>query len=78
MSSCVFGEMLTGRPILAGDSDQNQLRIIFDLVGTPTDETMPGWRQLPGAEGVNPPPHPPTLSTRFREYVQYLCLDDLR
>ena len=60
--------MLVGRPILAGDSDANQLKIIFDLMGTPTEETMPGWRSLPGAEGLNFSPKPPTLAQRFREY----------
>ena len=65
--SCVFGEMLIGKPILAGDSDSNQLKIIFDLVGTPTEETMPGWKSLPGAEGLSIQPRPPTLPQRFRE-----------
>ncbi|KAL3425621.1 serine threonine-protein kinase bur-1 [Phlyctema vagabunda] len=65
---CVFGEMLIGKPILSGDSDQNQLRIIFELVGTPTDETMPGWKTLPGAEGLNFRPQISTLSQRFREH----------
>jgi serine/threonine-protein kinase BUR1 len=66
-SSCVFGEMLVGKPILAGDSDTKQLDIIFDLVGTPTESTMPGWRSLPGAEGLSPRARPPTISQRFRE-----------
>ncbi|KAF8859588.1 Pkinase-domain-containing protein [Acephala macrosclerotiorum] len=65
---CVFGEMLIGKPILSGDSDANQLKIITDLVGTPNDENMPGWRVLPGAEGLNFPPHPSTLAQRFRQY----------
>jgi serine/threonine-protein kinase BUR1 len=60
--------MLVGKPILAGDSDPRQLEIIFDLVGTPTEENMPGWRSLPGAERLNPPPRPATLPQRFREY----------
>lgn len=60
--------MLTGKPILAGESDNHQLDIIFDLVGTPTDQTMPGWRQLPGAEGLMPRPRPPSLPQRFREH----------
>lgn len=67
---CVFGEMLIGKPILAGDSDTNQLRMVFDLVGSPTEETMPNWRSLPGAEGLNFPARPSTLGQRFREYVQ--------
>ena len=45
---CVFGEMFKKRPILAGKSDLNQLQQIFALVGSPTEENMPGWSDLPG------------------------------
>ncbi|RYC59828.1 hypothetical protein CHU98_g6398 [Xylaria longipes] len=65
---CVFGEMLVGKPILAGESDAHQLDIIFDLVGSPTEENMPGWKQLPGAESLTPRPRPGSLSSRFREH----------
>ncbi|KAK7754170.1 serine/threonine protein kinase, CMGC, CDC2/CDK subfamily [Diatrype stigma] len=65
---CVFGEMLVGKPILAGESDEHQLHIIFDLVGSPTEATMPGWKQLPGGEGMTPKPRPPALPQRFREH----------
>ena len=49
---CVFGEMFKGHPILAGTSDANQIHLIFDLMGSPTEENMPGWSQLPGCEGI--------------------------
>lgn len=49
---CVFGEMFKGKPILSGSSDLNQAQLIFSLVGTPTEENMPGWSALPGCEGV--------------------------
>lgn len=62
---CVFGEMLVGKPILSGESDSNQLDIIFDLCGTPTDENMPGWRQLPGAEAIKPKQRLGNLNSRF-------------
>ncbi|TVY44685.1 Serine/threonine-protein kinase [Lachnellula subtilissima] len=65
---CVFGEMLVGKPILSGDSDPNQLKIIFDLVGTPTEETMPGWKSLPGAEGLSFPTKSSSLWSRFSSY----------
>jgi len=65
---CVFGEMLYGKPILAGETDVHQLEIIFDLCGTPTDENMPGWRSLPNAEALQPRPRPGNLSQRFREH----------
>ncbi|KAK5260918.1 serine/threonine protein kinase, CMGC, CDC2/CDK subfamily [Exophiala xenobiotica] len=65
---CVFGEMFKRKPILTGNTDLNQAQIIFDLVGSPTDSTMPGWRELPGCEGVTEFEHrQPTLSRVFRE-----------
>ncbi|KAF2457009.1 kinase-like domain-containing protein [Lineolata rhizophorae] len=51
-AGCVFGEMFKRKPILTGNSDLNQIQIIFDLVGAPTEESMPGWRDLPGCDGV--------------------------
>ncbi len=65
---CVFGEMFKGRPILAGNSDLNQAQLIFDLVGSPNDENMPGWSSLPGCEGVTSFAYrPSTLRHVFRE-----------
>ncbi|EGX92493.1 serine/threonine-protein kinase BUR1 [Cordyceps militaris CM01] len=55
---CVFGEMLIGKPILTGDSDSHQLDIIWDLLGSPTEENMPGWKSLPGGEHLSPRPRP--------------------
>lgn len=49
---CVFGEMFKGKPILSGNTDLDQARLIFNLVGTPTEENMPGWSSLPSLEGV--------------------------
>ena len=65
---CVFGEMFKGKPILAGASDVNQAQLIFDLVGSPTEENMPGWNELPGCEGVKDfAPRPSTLDRVFRD-----------
>ncbi|KAI9887776.1 MAG: serine/threonine protein kinase, CMGC, CDC2/CDK sub [Watsoniomyces obsoletus] len=49
---CVFAEMFDRKAILAGTSDLNQLNMIFHLVGSPTEDNMPGWSDLPGCEGV--------------------------
>ncbi|PKY05350.1 serine/threonine-protein kinase bur1 [Aspergillus campestris IBT 28561] len=66
---CVFGEMFKGKPILAGNSDLNQAQLIFSLVGTPTEENMPGWSSLPGCEGVKDFGHRPgNLSEVFRNH----------
>ncbi|KAK0940950.1 serine/threonine protein kinase, CMGC, CDC2/CDK sub [Friedmanniomyces endolithicus] len=48
---CIFGEMFERKPILEGRSDVDQCHRIFQLVGSPTESTMPGWTDLPGCEG---------------------------
>ncbi|KAL1984791.1 hypothetical protein VTN96DRAFT_8732 [Rasamsonia emersonii] len=65
---CVFGEMFKGKPILAGNSDLNQVQLIFNLVGAPTEENMPGWSSLPGCDGVrNFGSKPGNLSQVFKD-----------
>ncbi|KAH7087786.1 kinase-like domain-containing protein [Paraphoma chrysanthemicola] len=67
-AGCVFGEMFKRKPILAGQSDIHQAQIIFELVGSPNDQTMPGWNELPGAEPVRQfGSFPGTIASRFRE-----------
>lgn len=50
---CVFAEMFEHKPILEGRTDVDQCVRIFQLIGSPTDETMPGWHKLPGCDGQN-------------------------
>lgn len=57
---CVFGEMYKQKPILQGKSDIDQLAIIFEVCGSPTDFTMPGWQNLPRSESIK------TFRTYFR------------
>lgn len=65
---CVFGEMFKGHPILAGTSDANQIHLIFELMGSPTEDNMPGWSQLPGCEGIQNFGHRHSkLSQEFRD-----------
>jgi len=67
-AGCVFGEMFKRKPILAGKSDLDQACIIFDLVGSPNDENMPGWSSLPGCDGVKSfPSRPGNLRQTFSE-----------
>ncbi|EPE09661.1 cmgc cdk protein kinase [Ophiostoma piceae UAMH 11346] len=65
---CVFGEMLVGKPILAGISDSHQLEMIWDICGSPTPENMPSWNSLPGAQGLTPRVRPGDLAMRFKEF----------
>ncbi|KAL1958315.1 hypothetical protein VTO42DRAFT_4632 [Malbranchea cinnamomea] len=65
---CVFGEMFKGKPILMGSSDLNQIQLIFNLVGSPTEQNMPGWSSLPGCEGVKTFEYKPgNLATIFKD-----------
>lgn len=48
---CVFAEMWEHKPILEGKSDLDQCLRIFKLVGSPNEQNMPGWSELPGCEG---------------------------
>ncbi|KAF2680193.1 kinase-like protein [Lentithecium fluviatile CBS 122367] len=67
-AGCVFGEMFKRKPILAGQSDLHQAQIIFELVGSPNDQSMPGWNMLPGAEPIKSfQPSTGNLAHRFRE-----------
>lgn len=40
---CIFAEIVIGRPFIQGDSEIDQLFKIFNIFGTPTDETLPGY-----------------------------------
>jgi serine/threonine-protein kinase BUR1 len=65
---CVFGEMFKHKPILTGDSDLNQAELIFGLLGSPNEENMPGWRELPGAEAIMEfEPTTPSIDRQFRD-----------
>jgi serine/threonine protein kinase len=44
---CVLAELLLNRPLLAGDSEIDQVHRIFRLLGTPTPRIWPGVDQLP-------------------------------
>lgn len=51
--------MITKKPIMQGNSDQEQLTKIYDLCGTPNDANMPGWNTWGGCEGSTMMPHHP-------------------
>ncbi|XP_021936620.1 cyclin-dependent kinase 7 isoform X1 [Zootermopsis nevadensis] len=44
---CILAELLLRVPFLPGDSDLDQLTRIFQVLGTPTDETWPNVKELP-------------------------------
>lgn len=46
-AGCIMAEMLTGRPLFPGSSNDDELHRIFKIMGTPTEQTWPGVSQLP-------------------------------
>jgi serine/threonine protein kinase len=47
-AGCILGELITRHPLIMGDSEIDQLIRIFRLMGTPTEETWPGFTSLRG------------------------------
>lgn len=44
---CVLGEMATGTPLFAGDSEIDTIFKVFQKLGTPTEAIWPGLSELP-------------------------------
>ena len=44
---CILAEMITGKPLFPGTNDEEQLKLIFEMMGMPTEVTWPGVSQLP-------------------------------
>lgn len=61
---CVFAELFLRVPLFAGETDIQQMDMIFRALGTPTEKEWPGMSKLPGF--LEFPRHPRTaLSSLF-------------
>ena len=45
-AGCIFAEIILGRPIFTGKTDMDQLKLIFDLIGTPNETSWEGFHEL--------------------------------
>ncbi|KAL7108302.1 hypothetical protein ACP275_06G104300 [Erythranthe tilingii] len=45
---CIMAELLTKKPLFNGDSEIDQLRKIYKILGTPNETIWPGLSKLPG------------------------------
>lgn len=50
---CIFGEMLLEEPLFPGEGEIDQVNKIFRLVGSPAEESWPGYSSLPFASRMN-------------------------
>lgn len=44
---CIFGELLLKKPLFIGDSEINQLFKIFEILGSPNEDSLPGYKSFP-------------------------------
>jgi cyclin-dependent kinase len=44
---CIFGELLLKKPLFLADSEINLLFKVFELLGSPNEETLPGYKTFP-------------------------------
>ena len=47
-----MAELLEKKILFPGKGEIDQLKLIFDLLGNPTEQIWPGWTQLPNASKV--------------------------
>lgn len=45
---CIFAEMVTGKALFTGLNDADQIKKIFKILGTPSENTFPGLKKLEG------------------------------
>lgn len=50
---CIFAEIVSKRALFDGDSEQDQIRKIFRILGTPNEDVWPGVMQLEGFNKVH-------------------------
>eukprot|EP00816_Leptocylindrus_hargravesii_P002479 CAMPEP_0196805396 /NCGR_PEP_ID=MMETSP1362-20130617/5158_1 /TAXON_ID=163516 /ORGANISM="Leptocylindrus danicus, Strain CCMP1856" /LENGTH=661 /DNA_ID=CAMNT_0042178287 /DNA_START=119 /DNA_END=2101 /DNA_ORIENTATION=+ len=46
-AGCILAELILGRPILPGKSEMEQLKLIFELIGSPETNQWEGYQSLP-------------------------------
>ncbi|KAK4321431.1 hypothetical protein Pmani_007751 [Petrolisthes manimaculis] len=81
-AGCIFAELANaGRPLFPGSDVEDQVKRIFKLLGTPTEETWPGMTSLPDYKSF--PLYQPTmtlsqvcpkLSSKGRDLLQRLLI----
>ncbi|KAK7895962.1 hypothetical protein WMY93_021287 [Mugilogobius chulae] len=58
---CIFYEMAAGRPLFPGSTVEDELHLIFRLLGTPTEENWPGISSIEEFKSYSFPKYKPQL-----------------
>ncbi|XP_063585943.1 cyclin-dependent kinase 20-like [Penaeus indicus] len=54
-AGCIFAEMVNHSPIFPGESDIDQLCVVLQILGTPSESTWPGLSELPDYKKITFP-----------------------
>ncbi|KAJ1444991.1 kinase-like domain-containing protein [Pelagophyceae sp. CCMP2097] len=89
---CIIAELLHRKPILPGNTEMEQMKLIFDLLGSPTEAVWPGVERLPlwntfgpreddsdDEASDQPPAKPRVLRDRFSKFERHSLdlIDDI-
>ncbi|KAK9880999.1 hypothetical protein WA026_014342 [Henosepilachna vigintioctopunctata] len=85
-AGCILGELLGHKPLLPGRSEIQQLELIVDLLGTPSNAIWPGFSQLPALQNFSLKQQPynnlkqrfPWLSAAGLRLLNFLFMYDPR
>ncbi|CCF59563.1 hypothetical protein KAFR_0H01530 [Kazachstania africana CBS 2517] len=70
---CILAEMITGKPLFPGTNEEEQLKLIFETMGTPNEQSWPGISSLPKYN----PGFPQHLPKNLKSILQAHCASDL-
>jgi cell division cycle 2-like len=63
---CIFAELLLKEPLFQAATELELLSMIFKLLGAPTENSWPDYKELPLARTISLPSlQPPQLQQRF-------------
>lgn len=54
-AGCIFAEMASFKPLFAGNTTEEQLELIFQVLGTPSEEFLLEMKELPNYKGPYTP-----------------------
>jgi len=73
-AGCILAEIILGRPILTGKTEMDQLKLIFDSIGTPTERSWDGLRDIKlirtGDVAIPDKPKRPMLREKYGDRIQ--------
>uniref|UniRef100_A0A673NKM1 cyclin-dependent kinase n=1 Tax=Sinocyclocheilus rhinocerous TaxID=307959 RepID=A0A673NKM1_9TELE len=75
---CIFYEMAAGRPLFPGSTVEDELHLIFRLLGTPTEDNWPGISSIEEFKSYNFPKYKPQpFINHAPRYLLSICVECL-